>query len=257
MTAAPRYVTTADIQPAVKGQEVGVLRGLGIDWTGSRGHIDCPYPDHGGKSDWRWDDKKGLAFCTCIGKRPGEKKADTIFDVVMNRLGVDFDEAKVYVAELIRRPDLIKTKGGDKEKAANPEREIIIVSQPGWQYVAGCPDPIFVGPDGVVIAAPKGVNIELATSVCLSPDVARAGTLADWRAAVGIAASVENCEHWILGAIGGFAGTLVNLVKLPTCGIGLSGLSSLGKSSAQRLAVSAWSTPNIRRNGLFQSANIT
>jgi len=40
-------------------------------------------------------------------------------------------------------------------------------------------------------------------------------------------------------------------------GINLSGLSSSGKSTAQRLAVSAWSTPNLRRPGLAQSARST
>src|SRR4051794_6457080 len=59
------------------------------------------------------------------------------------------------------------------------------------------------------------------------------------------------------GAIAGFAGTLVNLTRLPTCGIDLSGLTSLGKTTTQRLAVSVWSTPDVRRKGLFQSANIT
>ena len=42
-----------------------------------------------------------------------------------------------------------------------------------------------------------------------------------------------------------------------TCGVNLSGLSSGGKSTAQRLAASAWSTPDIRRPGLCQSARAT
>jgi hypothetical protein len=142
-------------------------------------------------------------------------------------------------------------------KAADPDREIIVVSQPGWHQIAGCPDSIFVGPDGGVIGAPDEVALELASSVRLPPDVARAGTLDDWRAAVAVAIAVNDCQHWILGPISGFAGSLVNLTGLPSCGVNLSGLSSVGKTSAQRLAVSAWSTPDIRRDGLFVSANIT
>ena len=46
-----------------------------------------------------------------MGKRPNEKKCHDIFDVVKYRLGVDFEQAKLYIAELIRRPDLIQTKG--------------------------------------------------------------------------------------------------------------------------------------------------
>jgi hypothetical protein len=153
MSKPNRYVTTSDIQTAVKGQEMRVLQGLDIDWTGARGHIDCPYPDHGGESDWRWDEQKNVAFCTCIGKRPGEKKRHTIFDVVMCCRGVDFEATKVYVAELIGRTDLIKTKGDDSSvyqktdahsllspPAANRDDELV------WAYLGArlCVEPNLV-----------------------------------------------------------------------------------------------------------------
>jgi uncharacterized protein (DUF927 family) len=44
---------------------------------------------------------------------------------------------------------------------------------------------------------------------------------------------------------------------LDTCGINFSGLTTSGKSTAQRLAASAWSASDIRRAGLFQSARAT
>ena len=189
-------------------------------------------------------------------------------DMRGNPRAIDFQRkmlAKSYATEirsLLFQAGLRTEGDGDMVvvqclKAADPDREIIVVKQPGWQYIDGYLDPIFVGPDGSVLGAPDGVDIELAASVRLPADVAQAGTLDDWRAAVAIAVSVLDCEHWVLGAAGAFAGTLVNLVRMPTCGINFSGLTSLGKSTGQRLGVSAWSTPDIRREGLFQSANIT
>src|SRR3954467_9572134 len=105
-----RYVKTSDIKKAVEGRELDVLRALGIQWMGSRGHIDCPYSNHGGKSDWRWDEQKHVAFCTCIGTQRGENKAHSIFDVVMRMASPNFEATRTQVAELIGRTDLIKTK---------------------------------------------------------------------------------------------------------------------------------------------------
>lgn len=56
--AETRYVTTVEIRQAVQGRELTVLAAVGISWSGTLGHIDCPYSDHGGKTDWRWDDRK-------------------------------------------------------------------------------------------------------------------------------------------------------------------------------------------------------
>jgi hypothetical protein len=142
-------------------------------------------------------------------------------------------------------------------KAADPDREIIIVRRPGWHEVMGLTDPIFICPNGEVIGAPEGLTLELAASSRLEPGVANAGNVAGWRAAVEAALSVSGCPHWTLGICAAFAGVLVSLVGLETCGVNLSGQSSSGKSTAQRLAVSAWSTPDVRRPGLFQSARAT
>jgi hypothetical protein len=105
---ALRYVATLDIKQAVSGREEEVLDHLGIDHRASRRnrHITCPYPEHGGMGDWRWDERKRLARCTCI------KGGDSIFNVVMKCEGLpDFEAAKVRTAEILGRHDLIKTKG--------------------------------------------------------------------------------------------------------------------------------------------------
>jgi hypothetical protein len=139
-------------------------------------------------------------------------------------------------------------------KAADPEREIVVVRYPGWQEVVGLPDPVFICPNGDMIGAPADLALELAASGRMAPNVAVAGTLEGWREGIEAAFFCDDCPHWVLGIAAGFVGTLVSLLGLDTCGINLSGLSSSGKTTGQRLAVSAWSTPDIRRRGLAQSA---
>ena len=73
-TAGERFVPTIAIKDAVSRRELEILAAVGINWHGGKKHIDCPYPDHGGKTDWRWDSRNNRAFCTCVGTRPGEKK---------------------------------------------------------------------------------------------------------------------------------------------------------------------------------------
>ena len=87
--------------------------------------------------------------------------------------------------------------------------------------------------------------------------MAAAGTLDGWREAVTAALAVHGCPHWILGIVAGFVGPVASLAGLDTGGVNLSGLSSSGKTTAQRLAASACSIPNIRRPGLCQSARAT
>jgi hypothetical protein len=142
-------------------------------------------------------------------------------------------------------------------KAADPGREIVVYHRPGWHDLAGATAPAFICPDGEVIGAPQGVSAELASPARLDADVAVSGSLEVWKDAVGAAVSVRGCPHWTLGAVAGFVATLISLTGLDTCGINLSGQSSSGKSTAQRLAASAWSTPDIKRPGLAQSARAT
>jgi hypothetical protein len=123
---AVRYVATKAIKAVIKGRETAVLGKLGIDWRNSQQHIACPYPDHEDNDpSWRFDNKTGRALCTCIT----ERKSDGIFDIVMKVKRLDFEAAKIRVAEFIDRVDLIKIKGdgtGQKTDAAsllNPPAE--------------------------------------------------------------------------------------------------------------------------------------
>src|SRR5690242_16498002 len=110
---ADHFVATATIRRAVAGRELDILDALSIPWRDGRPHIDCPYPAHGGKCDWRWDQRKSRAFCTCIAQ------PDSIFDVAMKVKGLDFDGAKNRIAELIGRSDLIREKSGAGHQATD------------------------------------------------------------------------------------------------------------------------------------------
>src|SRR6266446_8555747 len=124
-------------------------------------------------------------------------------------------------------------------KAAKPSDCIIVVSRPGWHRL---PEPVFVTPGGETIGAPEGARIELASSVKLAERISRSGTIEGWQAAVRAAVTAENCPHWTLSGAAGFAGVLVDLIKFDTCGLNESGDSSLGKTTGQQMAVSAWSS---------------
>jgi len=93
------YVRKDDIKQAVKGREADVARALGIAWHGGD-HINCPYPDHLDRDpSWRLMED-GNAVCTC-------RSAHSIFDVVIALEGGDFESAKLRVAQLLHRDDLI------------------------------------------------------------------------------------------------------------------------------------------------------
>lgn len=143
-------------------------------------------------------------------------------------------------------------------KAADPEHEIAVVRAPGWHTLADPDERFFVCPSGQIIGGPAGNPLELSSGACISDAVAKGGTLEGWKAAVAAAVSVPGCQHWALGVMAGFAGPLIAFLNLDTCGINLSGRTSGGKTTAQRLAVSAWSRASLdQRDSLLQTARAT
>ena len=106
-----RYVSTQAIQQALRGREMDVLRALGIPWHDGARHITCPYPDHDDRNpSWRWDARKAKAFCTCITQRGGH----SILEIVKRAEGIDFEAAKLRIAQILGRTDLIE--GGDRDR---------------------------------------------------------------------------------------------------------------------------------------------
>ena len=107
--SAERYAATKAIQQAVCRRETDVLKALDIRWQEGTPHISCPYPDHADENpSWRWDKGKAKAYCTCIARRGGH----AILEVVMQVERIEFEAAKLRVAEILGRHDLIRTRGG-------------------------------------------------------------------------------------------------------------------------------------------------
>ena len=106
-TDGDRYVLTMDIRASLRGRETEILDALGIPWRDARPHIQCPHRDHPDKnSSWRFDERTGRALCTC--------GSHSIFDVLIKVEGITFDMAKIRVAEILGRPDLIRIRNGNK-----------------------------------------------------------------------------------------------------------------------------------------------
>ena len=106
--AAKSYVLDDEaLRGALDGREGDILEQIGIAWREGRPHIKCRLPGH--KDDnpsFRWDPEKRRAFCTC------DEHALSVFDIVMKIKGESFPEAKVRIAQLLGRSDLIVTTGG-------------------------------------------------------------------------------------------------------------------------------------------------
>jgi hypothetical protein len=115
-----RHVFTKDIQTAVNGHEIEILDKLGIRWPGGKPHIRCPYRDHTDNNpSWRWDQRKSRAICTCTN-------SDSIFDVVIKVENLDFGRAKIRIAELLGRSDLIRERRSKKREGGGtipPEQQ--------------------------------------------------------------------------------------------------------------------------------------
>ena len=104
------HVQTRAIKDAAEGREPEILDAVQIDWRSGRPHINCPYPCHQDENpSWRWDEKKACAFCSCI------EKAHSIFDVVAAKEGINFEAAKIRVAQILTREDLIHASATVKD----------------------------------------------------------------------------------------------------------------------------------------------
>jgi Toprim domain len=102
---ADRYVPTRTLQQAVRRRETEVLKALGIPWQNGAPHIRCPYPDHSDEDpSWRWIERRAKACCTCT------EGAHSIFDVVMHVEALDFEAAKLRIAEILKLDALIRSK---------------------------------------------------------------------------------------------------------------------------------------------------
>lgn len=155
----------------------------------------------------------------------------------------------------------LRTEGdGDKVvvaclKGHQPPRGIAVLSRPGWHSLAGVEGKVFGVPGGNVIGLGAGHQVELSDAIAMQ-DAPVAGTLDGWQKAVAAAAIQLDNPHWSLGAIAGLAGPILALANFDSCGMTLTGQTSLGKTTAMSLAVSAWSSCAVG-TGLMQSMRST
>lgn len=199
------------------------------------------------------DQEEAFGLRLHVDAMDGRIRAVDFDRAALARLGASEIRAALFSAGLRSEND------GDQVavqilKAADPADEILVVSRPGWHRLDGADHPVFVTPTGAAIGDDPARRLELATNTRFSA-TAR-GTMDGWKAALAAAASAKGCPHFLLGALAGLAGVVQSLAGLDSCGINLSGLSSSGKTTAQRLAVSAWTSPSIGA-GLLQSMRST
>jgi hypothetical protein len=80
------------VKSALRGQEIDLLRRLGVNWPPSDAakHINCPFPGHDDRNpSWRWDERERRWFCTCGG--------GDVIDAVRNMLGGSLGDACDYI----------------------------------------------------------------------------------------------------------------------------------------------------------------
>ena len=196
------------------------------------------------------DDAYGLRML--VQDMRGEPRAIDFPRAGLARQGAQDIRAALYAAGLRTYGD------GDQVvlsvfKAADPKTEVLVASRPGWHRLDGCDHPVFMTPAGRAIGDAPLPPLELTTNARY--DAGR-GNLEGWKAAAAAAASLDGCPHFMLGVLAGFAGVVQSLAGLDSCGLNLSGLSSSGKTTAQRLAVSAWTSTAVGA-GLLQSMRST
>jgi hypothetical protein len=199
------------------------------------------------------DHEEAFGLRVHIDAMDGRIRAVDFDRAALARLGASEIRAALFSAGLRAEND------GDQLavqilKAADPTDEILVVSRPGWHRLDGSDHPVFVTPAGTAIGDDSARRLELATNARFGTTTR--GSLEGWKAALAAVVSAKGCPHFLLGVLAGFAGVVQSLAGLDSCGINLSGLSSSGKTTAQRLAVSAWTSPLIGA-GLLQSMRST
>jgi putative DNA primase/helicase len=110
------------------------------------------------------------------------------------------------------------------------------VNRLGWE------NGVFVLPhENLGVGGEERVVFQTNEAVALHALLETRGTAADWREKV--AALARNNSRLILATSLAFAAPLLGLLKLQGCGFHLRGQSSLGKSTALRMAASVWGDP--------------
>lgn len=202
----------------------------------------------------RGEDGDGFALLLGFTDRTGRGREESILlrDVAQNPgevLGRLADAGLWFVAKREAKDKLAECLA-----ALQVPNVITKVARPGW-HAAGDGTQVFICPRGEVIGGRMGDHDSTRGAFRLAAgagakDTATVGTLDGWKQAAAAAFATPENYHWPVGVLAGFAGTLVQLAGVDTCGVNLSGRTSKGKTTAQALAASAWANPKEGRGVL-------
>ena len=243
-------------------------------------------------ADWLPKKKYTVIDGTIFRKAKGENPPVPIcgaFDVVGRSSNVDGTEAAgiimsfrnkngVTIEKTIPRVDIM-TDGNaviatladadmviaGRGKAANdllldllhditPQRQIPMVPSPGWTRDRADRVSGFMCPTGQYIPVQPGtvrLNSDARVKDC---DVM--GTFGGWQDAVHAAMDVKENFYWSVGVATGFAGPIMQLMRIDPVGLYYTGESGQGKSEAARMAVTPWTTCAVKK-GLFRTMDAT
>ena len=118
----------------------------------------------------------------------------------------------------------------------SPEADTYMRAKPGWEGTTTYCSPLGVGigTDAAGLHLMDGAGAE---------DREPKGTYEAWQAGANLACSIRENFAYRLGITAGFAGAVIDLCGLPTCGMAFTGKSSRGKSTSQFWQASVSSNP--------------
>ena len=136
----------------------------------------------------------------------------------------------------------------DLLRGIKSDKQVPVAPRPGWTRDRSGKVTGFMSPTGEFVpASPSAPEMRLHSNATVR-DRQAMGEISKWQDA---AATARYNTHWALGLCAGFAGPIIDLLELPTCGINLSGESSQGKTLALLLASTIWTTPKNGAGVLF------
>jgi len=130
-----------------------------------------------------------------------------------------------------------------------PQRQIPTLVTPGWTRDRVGQITGYMLPTGAYMPVGDAPPLRLHEQASFK-DKHRAGTLEGSKIAANAAMQSPNF-YWTLGLCIGFTGPLQTLIEAPSCGMNLSGESSLGKTLAEFIAAMLWGNPHTGKAGFF------
>lgn len=151
------------------------------------------------------------------------------------------DQLSIRQELLARGLDLTNTRSAENKlrrylSDAKPKKRLRVVSRMGWHQSGG--KAAFVLPNATLVAEGKADVFLQTENQATNPPIAQAGTLAEWQENVG-ALAVGNSRLGLSVCVA-FAAPVMGIVGHEGGGFHLQGPSSIGKSSALKVADSVF-----------------